>query len=163
MTQAESLENVWSPLGHALPHFSLLRSEHSGSRNDCAVSSTMSLTCIANAKWLVLFVNTLPVATVALPICTSSIKPSKWKRVVCDQMGHEEGGAQPTLKQQPSSIKECFVLASPISGGKAPGGVASRWARWILSFSCSPVLSLGHEGCSVMWGRSLAAVWSSCR
>lgn len=132
------------------PHFSLLCSEHSGSPNDCAVSSTMSLKCVANAQWLVLFVNTLPVATAALAICTSSIKPSKWKQVVCDQMGHEEGGAQPTLKQQPSSIKECFVLASPISGGKAPGGVASRWARWILSFSscfCSPVLSLGREGC----------------
>ena len=81
----------------------------------------MSLKCVANAQWLVLFVNTLPVATAALAICTSSIKSSKWKQVVCDQMGHEEGGAQPTLKQQPSSIKECFVLASPISGGKAPG------------------------------------------
>ena len=121
MTQAASLENVWSPLGHAFPHFSLLPSEHSGSQNDCAASSTMSLKFVANDQWLVLFVNTLLVATVALIICTSSIKPSKWRQVVCDQMEYEKGGAQPTLKQQPNSIKKCFVLASPISGGKLPG------------------------------------------
>ena len=121
MTQAASLENVWSPLGHKFPHYSLLPSEHSGSPNDCAASTTMSLKFVTNDQWLVLFVNTLPVATVALIICTSSIKPSKWRQVVCDQMEHEKGGAQPTLKQQPSSTKKCYVLASPISGGKLPG------------------------------------------